>query len=69
MSFDGVVKRGVLVFWFLGVFGIVLIVTDCRLEIGLVGMFQFGFDLREYSGMYLISGGGDIFLVRKLFYF
>ena len=37
--------------------------------IGLVGMFQFGIDLREYSSMYLKSGGGDIFLVRKLFYF
>lgn len=36
---------------------------------GLFGMFQFGFDLREYSSMYLKSGGGDIFLVRKLFYF
>jgi hypothetical protein len=47
-------------------FNLLLIVV---LEVGLFGMFQFGFDLREYSSMYLKSGGGDIFLVRKLFYF
>jgi len=46
-----------------------LFVTGCRLGFGLFGVFQFDFDLREYSSMYLKSGGGDYFLVRKLFYF
>lgn len=39
------------------------------LDVGLFGVFQSGIDLREYSSMYLKSRGGDIFLVRKLFYF
>ena len=47
-------------------FDLLLIVV---LEVGLFDMFQFGFDLREYSSMYLKSRGGDIFLVRKLIYF
>lgn len=46
-----------------------LFVTGCRVVLDLLFGFQFGFDLREYSSMYLKSGGGDIFLVRKLFYF
>ena len=47
-------------------FDLLLIVV---LEVGLFGVFQFVFDLREYSSMYLKSRGGDIFLVRKLFFF
>ena len=47
-------------------FDLLLIVV---FDVGLFGMFQFGIDLREYSSMYLKSRGGDIFLVRKLFYF
>jgi hypothetical protein len=39
-------------------FNLLLIVV---LEVGLFGMFQFGFDLREYSSMYLKSGGGRYF--------
>jgi hypothetical protein len=44
-------------------------VTVYRALFGFVFRFQFDVDIREYSGMYLKSGGGDIFLVRNLFYF
>ena len=47
-------------------FDLLLIVV---LDVGLFDVFQFVFDLREYSSMYLKSRGGDFFLVRKLFYF
>ena len=43
-------------------FDLLLIVV---LEIGLVGAFQFGIDLREYSSMYLKSRGGDIFWLEN----
>ena len=44
-------------------------VTDDRAILIFILNFQFELDLREYSSMYLKSRGGDIFFIRKLFYF
>ena len=44
-------------------------VTNDRAILIFILDFQFVLDLREYSSMYLKSRGGDIFFIRKLFYF
>ena len=44
-------------------------VTDVRALLVFILDYQFELDLREYSSMYLKSGGGDFFFIRKLFYF
>ena len=44
-------------------------VTEVRAILVFILDFQFELYLREYSSMYLKSRGGDIFFIRKLFYF